>query len=94
VLAVHDRLVAAYDGRATAEENWEERTGWAHGVRTPAGLYGPLVADTDEPVSSPYPPGGLRYLSLVHLADGRYRLYYEVTRADGAHELRTEVVAR
>jgi hypothetical protein len=28
---------------------------------------------------------------VLALPGGRYRLYYELTRADGAHELRTEL---
>jgi hypothetical protein len=84
-----DALLAAYDGRATAGENWEERTGTAHGVRD-GDLFGPLTAAEDPPTGSPHPPHGLRYLCHVPLPDGRHRLYYEATRADGAHELRTE----
>jgi sucrose-6-phosphate hydrolase SacC (GH32 family) len=92
VIPHNDGLVASYDGRATAAENWEERTGVARGCRMADGSYGPLVADDGDPLSSPYHPGGLRYLSVVELPDGRHRLYYEATRADGAHELRTELV--
>jgi hypothetical protein len=34
----------------------------------------------------------VRYLCVLDTPDGGYRLYYEGTRADGAHELRTELV--
>ena len=80
--------VAFYDGRATVEENWEERTGWAVGSD---GLRA-FTAVGDRPLArSGYGLGGLRYLSVVELPDGGYRLYYETTREDGAHELRTQL---
>jgi hypothetical protein len=87
-----DTIVASYDGRATAGENWEERTGVARGVRLADGSFGPLVADEGVPVGSPHSPNGLRYLSMVTMPDGMQRIYYEATRADGAHDLRSEVV--
>ncbi|WP_018653882.1 hypothetical protein [Actinomadura flavalba] len=77
------RLYAYYDGRATAAENYEERTGLAVGEG-----FGVLDPVGDAPVAQS-PHGGLRYLDAVRV-DGGWRLYYEVTRADGAHELRTE----
>ena len=44
----------------------------------------------DEPLlHSPHPPFGLRYADVVALPDGGARWFYEATRADGAHELRT-----
>jgi hypothetical protein len=87
-----DEITAAYDGRATAGENWEERTGVARGKRLPDGRFGELTAEPGDPVGSPHAPYGLRYLSLVSLADGTQRSYYEATRPDGAHNLRSEVV--
>lgn len=90
VLLGGERPWALYDGRATAGENWEERTGlaMADGVlddgspRFAAIGDGPLL-------QSPYPPHGLRYADAVPLPDGSIRWFFEVTRADGAHELRT-----
>ena len=80
-------IVASYDGRASAAENYEEFTGVAAGsdpaALTPVGS-GPLAV-------SPYQHRGLRYLDVLPVADGRHRLYYEMTRPDGAHELRTEL---
>jgi hypothetical protein len=93
VLRSGDRLLASYDGRATAEQNWEEMTGAASGPLGADGLFGALRADGAAPVRSRYGGGGVRYLSVVPLPDGGTRLYYEVTRPDGAHELRTELHA-
>jgi hypothetical protein len=64
-----------------------ERTGIATGTEPTV-----LTAVGDEPLAwSPYHGGGLRYLDILALPDGRQRLYYEMTRPDGAHELRTEL---
>jgi hypothetical protein len=80
-------VVAYYDGRASAEENYEERTGLAMGPGPAA-----LTAVGQEPVAeSAEGARGLRYISIVDLGGGRERLYYELTRADGSHELRTEL---
>jgi hypothetical protein len=86
-----DEVLAAYDGRATAGENWEERTGVARGERLPDGSFGRFTAADREPLGSPFGAYGLRYLSMVTMPDGRSRLYYEATRADGAHDLRSEL---
>ena len=84
--------MAAYDGRATAGENWEERTGVARGVRLPDGSFGALTAEDREPRGQPARPE--RPALPEHgrpCRTARQRIYYEATRADGAHDLRTEL---
>ena len=73
---------ASYDGRRTKEENWFERTGLAR--RT--GMGGALRHEGDEPVA------GVRYLEVLPLAEGGYRIYYEARLSDETHELRTELI--
>jgi hypothetical protein len=92
VIVAGDRLVASYDGRASAEQNWEELTGVATGTRGADGRFGALTALDDEPLRSPEGLGGLRYLSSLPASDTGVRIYYEATCADGAHELRTELI--
>ena len=78
------RTWALYDGRATAAENFEERTGLA------VAHEGRFTAVGDAPLlQSPHPPSGLRYCDVVPVPGGGARWFYEATRADGAHELRT-----
>ena len=83
-------VTAYYDGRATAAENYEERTGVAVGAE-PAALIATSLPGDGPAVSSPYARGGLRYLDLVDLPDGRTRLYYEMAQPDGSHALVTEL---
>jgi len=80
-------VVAFYDGRASAAENYDERTGIAVGT---APNHVESVTK-DGPVGQSPDGKALRYLDIVPLAAGGYRLYYELARPDGSHELRTEL---
>jgi len=77
------KWIASYDGRASAAENWFERTGFAVGAS----------ADEFVAVAGPLDREGrtLRYVTVARLDDG-LRLYFEAERADGANDLRTTFV--
>jgi hypothetical protein len=89
VTAVLEDGAATYDGRATKEENFAERTGLAvpavAATGAPQRLGAALAAQGDAPVSD------ARYLDVVPLPGGGHRLYYEAPLPDGSHELRTEL---
>jgi hypothetical protein len=74
---------AAYDGRATKEENWFERVGVARVVDSDTGLLEPRNEDASVDA---------RYLDVVPLPGGRFRVYYEARLPDESHELRTELL--
>ena len=78
---------AYYDGRADKESNAEEHTGMATGTSP-----GRLVAEPGRFGAGEDGSGSLRYVSVASLPDGGTRLYYETSRRDGAHDLRTEYV--
>lgn len=80
-------VIAFYDGRASAAENYDERTGIAIG-EAPDHLES---VTRDSPIGQSADGKALRYLDLVQLHDGSFRLYYELAKPDGSHELRTEL---
>jgi hypothetical protein len=87
VLRDTKRVVAYYDGREDRESNTEELTGIAHGSEP-----GLLVAQGVAPIArSPFGRGAFRYVTIINLPDNRRRMYYETSRSDGSHELRTEL---
>ena len=78
------RYLAFYDGSASHAENYEEKCALAesHDLRNWRSLspVGPRF-------TSPHASRSLRYLD-AKFAEGKWHLFYEYTRADGAHDLR------
>lgn len=72
---------AAYDGRASKEENWFERTGLARLTGEGPGALEPIGDDAVRDV---------RYLDVLPLREGGFRIWYEARLEDESHELRTE----
>ncbi|TKV61630.1 hypothetical protein FDO65_08750 [Nakamurella flava] len=83
VLPVDDGWLALYDGRASAAENWYERTGLALG--SDPGSF--------RPVAGPLQRDGrtLRYVCVVPAGD-HWRIYFEADRPDGSNVLLTTVL--
>jgi hypothetical protein len=78
-------FVGLYDGSRSVEENYEERCGLA----VSGDLRSWHRVSTDGPSAGPNGgPGSVRYAEAVQGPDW-VRFYYEYTRQDGSHELRT-----
>jgi hypothetical protein len=92
VTAVLEDGRASYDGRATKEENFSERTGLAEPARAARSADGPAAHPAARLAAHGRPVAQVRYLDVVTLPSGAHRLYYEAPLADGSHELRTELV--
>ena len=73
---------AAYDGRASKEENWFERTGLARHAGN-----GRIEQTNDDAASD------ARYLDVLPLPGGGHRIWYEARLPDESHQLRTELIA-
>lgn len=80
--------VGFYDGSASVDENYEEKAGLcvSHDLRewTRITTGGPFV-------ESPHATGTIRYIEVISREDALH-YFYEWTRPDGSHELRTNVV--
>jgi hypothetical protein len=84
VLPVPGGYLGFYDGSASHEENYEERCG----IAVTSDLFAWRRLSDDRPwVQSPHATGSARYFDAF-ISGGEWWIYYELTRADHAHELR------
>lgn len=83
-------FVGFYDGSASFEENYEERLG----VATSVDLTQWQRLTPDAPlIQGPGSTGSIRYVDFVDFPD-HTALYYEMTRPDGSHEIRRNLIKR
>ena len=79
---------AFYDGSASVEENYEEKTGLAITFDLMNYYH---VTEKAPILVSPHASGSLRYMDAIRLGEDIY-YYYEYARRDGSHELRVNKV--
>ncbi len=83
-------FAAFYDGSATVEGNYEERTGLA--FTTDLRQYTSLTPDSPA-LQSEHGSGALRYVDVLPVGHELF-YYYEMARPDGSHDMRVSVVER
>jgi hypothetical protein len=84
IVPVAGGYVGFYDGSAGHHENYEERCG----IAVSHDLFHWRRLSTEAPwVVSGQGTGSVRYVEAL-IRDGTWWIYYEMSRADGAHELR------
>jgi hypothetical protein len=89
VVPVLGGYVGFYDGSASHHENYEERCG----IAVSSDLYRWRRISVAKPwVVSSQGTGSVRYVDAM-LLDDTWWIYYEMSRADGAHELRLARIA-
>lgn len=87
IIKLKDVYLGFYDGKDSHEGNYEELTGLAISEN----LSEWEVLTTSAPlIISDSPTGSLRYVDFRVVAE-KPELFYEVTRHDGSHEMRTHV---
>jgi hypothetical protein len=77
-----------YDGGASVDENYEEKTGLAITLDLMNYYH---VTEKAPLLVSPHASGSLRYMDIIRLGEDIY-YYYEYARPDGSHELRMNLV--
>ncbi len=83
---LHDGVfVGLYDGSHSVRENYEERCGLASSLDLRAWT---RISQNGPAVGPNGGPGSVRYAEAVQ-TEGWTRFFYEYTRTDGSHELRT-----
>ncbi len=83
-------IAAYFDGTKTVEENYEEQTGIAAGF-SPEQME--ILSESSPVLKSPWGTGSLRYIDIIPVDDGTWRIFYELARDDGSHELRMNEVS-